>query len=298
MKKEVTIWSEGTRLAADLFVPDDIGGGERRPAILLCHGWGGPKAHLSQTYAPYFCKAGFVCVTFDYRGWFDSDSRLITMEKQPDVDEDGYMTVRAKPVREVVDPLDQNRDIHNVLDYMMGEDCIDTDHIGLWGSSFGGGHVVYVGGTDRRIKCIVSQVPGMGQREDLAGADQLVAAAQAVATKMSRGQIETVPLPEGQPEALKGAGDYRSMIRYFPRAAAKNIRVPILIIDQEKEEYGGRENSGLAAYEAVKDNTICKYHVFPGTHYDIYEKNYRASGTMAREWFLEHLMPRSTSEGG
>jgi hypothetical protein len=28
--------------------------------------------------------------------------------------------------------------------------------------------------------------------------------------------------------------------------------------------------------------TIVKYHVFPGTHYDFYEKNYRESGKMAR----------------
>jgi hypothetical protein len=70
--------------------------------------------------------------------------------------------------------------------------------------------------------------------------------------------------------------------------------VPTLIIDQEDEEYGGRENSGLAAKNAIPNTTIVKYHVFPGTHYDIYEKNYRESGQMARDWFTEHLMsPRS-----
>ncbi len=55
----------------------------------------------------------------------------------------------------------------------------------------------------------------------------------------------------------------------------------------------GRENSGLVADEAIKGNAICKYHVFPGTHYDIYEKNYKASADMARDWSLEHLMPAS-----
>lgn len=38
MKREVIIWSEGTRMAADLFLPDDLRDGEKRPAILLCHG--------------------------------------------------------------------------------------------------------------------------------------------------------------------------------------------------------------------------------------------------------------------
>lgn len=77
MKKEVTIWREGTRMAGDLFVPDDLHEGEKRPAILLCHGWAGPKSHLGATYAPYFCKGGFVCLTFDYRGWFESDARAV-----------------------------------------------------------------------------------------------------------------------------------------------------------------------------------------------------------------------------
>lgn len=86
-------------MAADLFVPDDRKPGQRLPAILLCHGWAGPKAHLSRTYAPYFCAGGFVCLTFDYRGWCESDARLVTMGEQPKADADGYLTVRAKPVR-------------------------------------------------------------------------------------------------------------------------------------------------------------------------------------------------------
>lgn len=290
MKKEISIWSEGTRLAADLFVPDNLTEGEKAPAILLCHGWAGPKSHLSATYAPYFCEAGFVCLTFDYRGWYESDSRLVTPEKQPEVDADGYMTVKAKPVREVVDPLDQNRDIHNILDFMMEEPIIDNNRIGLWGSSFGGGHVVYVGGTDHRIRTIVSQVPGMGSALDEAGFTEMPPEGQQVASAMSRGEVDIVPRPAGMPDSLLGAGDFRTMWRYLPRVAAANIKVPTLIIDQEEEEYGGRENSGLAAKEAIPQSTTVKYHVFPGSHYDIYEKNYLESAKMAREWFLEHLM--------
>jgi hypothetical protein len=109
---------------------------------------------------------------------------------------------------------------------------------------------------------------------------------------MARGEIDALPRPLEQPESLKGIGDFRTMWRYLPRVAAANIRVPTLIIDQEQEEYGGRENSGLAARNAIPPTNIVKYHVFPGTHYDIYEKNYRESGKMARDWFTEHLLPK------
>ena len=90
-------------------------------------------------------------------------------------------------------------------------------------------------------------------------------------------------------ESLQGIGDFRTMRRYHPRTAAANIKVPILILDQEEEEYGGRENSGLAALNALAEKTVQKYHVFPGTHYDIYNKNYKESADMALAWFQEHL---------
>lgn len=289
MKREITIYSEGTRLAADLFIPDDMKEGEKRPTVLLCHGWGGPKSHLNSTYAPHFCNAGLIACTFDYRGWFESDARLITMDAQPEADADGYIQVRAKKVRDIVDPIDQNRDIHSVIDYLLGLPEADRTRFGLWGSSFGGGHVVHVAGYDSRIKAVVSQVPGMGSPENEAPASAEPDPVEALATAMARGELDMVPRPPEQPESLQGIGDFRTMRRYHPRTAATRIRVPILILDQEEEEYGGRENSGLAALNALPRETIQKYHVFPGTHYDIYDKNYKESADMARDWFLEHL---------
>ena len=110
-----------------------------------------------------------------------------------------------------------------------------------------------------------------------------------IASAMGRGEVEIVPRPDGMPDSLKGTGDFRTMWRYLPRVSARNIKVPTLIIDQQEEEYGGCENSGLAAKKAIPETTIVKYHVFPGTHYDVYDKNYKESAKMARAWFVEHL---------
>src|SRR5215469_14137551 len=74
-RKLVTIWSEGSRLAAVLLTPAATPA--PRPAILLCHGWGGLKEHLISSYATPFAEAGFGCLAFDYRGWGESDGRLI-----------------------------------------------------------------------------------------------------------------------------------------------------------------------------------------------------------------------------
>jgi hypothetical protein len=34
----------------------------------------------------------------------------------------------------------------------------DADRIGIWGSSYSGGHVLVVGAIDRRVKCVAGQV--------------------------------------------------------------------------------------------------------------------------------------------
>ena len=75
-ERRVEIWSEGTRMVGDLYEPTDLEAGARTPAIVMSHGWGGTKEHLRR-YAPRFAQRGFVVLAFDYRGWGESDGRLV-----------------------------------------------------------------------------------------------------------------------------------------------------------------------------------------------------------------------------
>ena len=101
----VNIWSDGTRLSGNLFFPENMKEGSKLPAVILCHGWGGVRAHLNQAYAPYIAAAGYVVLTFDYRGWGDSDCRLILKQKMPEWDKNGEAVVRVQAVRALVDPV-------------------------------------------------------------------------------------------------------------------------------------------------------------------------------------------------
>ncbi len=94
--------------------------GEKRPAIVLCHGWGGKRSHLDFSYCTKFAKAGFIAMTFDYRGWGESDGVLVMPNgaKQPKPDENGMVDVKAKVVRRIVDPEWQNRDVKSALDFI------------------------------------------------------------------------------------------------------------------------------------------------------------------------------------
>src|SRR5262249_31108405 len=109
-----------------------------------------------------FAQAGYLVVAFDYRGWGESDSRLIAVGKLQK--KDGNFVAEVKEVREVVDPIDQTTDVLHAINCAVGEKRCDKDRIGLWGSSFSGGHVVYVAARDPRVKAFVSQVGAMDGR--------------------------------------------------------------------------------------------------------------------------------------
>ena len=88
MLKPVTFYSEGVKLAGDLFLPADIKPGERRAGIVLCHGYTGVRSIYLPDNARVLAEAGYVVQTFDYKGWGDSDgakTRLAPYSRVADV---------------------------------------------------------------------------------------------------------------------------------------------------------------------------------------------------------------------
>jgi uncharacterized protein len=79
--RKATIWSEGTRMAAQIFSPR-AAAEQKLPTIIMAHGWGGTAAML-RADALAFAKAGYLVVAFDYRGWGDSDARVILTGPAP-----------------------------------------------------------------------------------------------------------------------------------------------------------------------------------------------------------------------
>src|SRR6478752_773253 len=42
---------------------------------------------------------------------------------------------------------------------MESHPAVDADRIGVWGTSYAGGHAIVLGATDRRVRAVVAQVP-------------------------------------------------------------------------------------------------------------------------------------------
>ena len=284
--RPIHIWSDGTRMAGDLWLPPGFDKDGDWPAVLLTHGWGGVRYHLNERYAPKFAGAGFVVLTFDYRGWADSHSRLVIVGEQPQSEANGEMTVRARAIREVVDPKDQIRDIISALDYLSGEPGVDQERIGIWGTSYSGGHVIHVGARDDRVAAIVSQVgyQGVGGWNPDARRH-----ARQRAIDRARGTIDPIPQATDRIPNLNGTPDLAKMLDHRPIDLAPEVRVPTLIIDVTEEELFDHTANGRAVYDIIRLNAEADYVTFPGKHYSIYGRHLKASIDAAIAWFRKHL---------
>jgi acetyl esterase/lipase len=288
----VTIWSDGTRMAGDLYVPADLKAGERRAAILFCAGTAGTKKGNGALYARRFVKERFVVLAFDYRGWGECDCKLMMTEKMPQPEADGTVTVKAKPVRWQMDLADQTFDIRCALSFLAGETCVDAERMGLFGTSYGGGLVAWVAGNDPRPKCVVAQVPGMGGGRGPAALKY----AYELSVKQARGETEPVPFETGKPAGKMAT--YAQMrynpakgIGYSPVEAAAKITAPTMIVVAEKEDLMSNEENGKRAFEALQRNHVpSEYHVLPGIgHYGVYKESFAEATQLAAAWFHKHL---------
>ncbi len=280
-----TILSEGTRLAAEIFSPSDRDG-EKLPCILMAHGWGGTARGLRRD-ALVFAKAGYLAVTFDYRGWGNSDPRVILANPAPD-GRPGKFQAEVIAIREVVDPVEQGRDWLNALHWLQAEPRCDTQRIGVWGSSYSGGHALYAAAHDDRVKAVFSQVGGMDSRFVVAS-DDARARTLTEATQRARGQL---PYPEpGAIEvgALRGAPIRDKLMHYAPVELARQAsHAALMFVIAENEELFDNRDHAIKAHAAATG--VKKLVTLPGIkHYGIYREARERAQQLAVEWFDGHL---------
>ena len=140
--EEITFLSEGIRCKGDLFIPENCDSDNPRPAIVVGHGFSGVKEVL-KFHGQFFCDEGYVVLTIDYRTFGRS-------EGEP---------------RGQLFPLRQVEDYKNAITWLQQQSYVMADQIGIWGTSYGGGIVIQTAAFDRRVKCVVSQVPIMNSRK-------------------------------------------------------------------------------------------------------------------------------------
>jgi len=284
--RTVSIVSEGVRLHGEMFRPAAQPTG-KLPTIIMAHGWGGTASGF-RTDAVQLARAGFQVLTFDYRGWGESDSRVILTKPQPALPPGRKFTAEVEAVRGYVDPSEQAQDWFNVLNWAAADPSVDAGRIGIRGSSFSGGLVVHVAAHDARVKALVSQVGSIPSRTPPGTANPTAAFAQAQAARMARGEA-------GYPEpgvqvvgALIGAPIGDKLLRWTPGDDAANVTSAALFIIAENEELFDNRPNAILASTRVKGPA--KLVSLPGIkHYGVYGEKREEAVNLAIDWFRTHL---------
>ncbi|WP_156687607.1 alpha/beta hydrolase [Mycobacterium sp. Marseille-P9652] len=133
-RDDVEFTSGADRISAWLYRPAGDG---RAPLLVMAHGLGAVRTMRLDAYAERFSAAGYACLVFDYRNFGDSGG-------QP---------------RQLLDVGMQLADWAAAVSYARTLDAVDPDRIGLWGTSFGGGHVIATAARVPGIAAAVAQCP-------------------------------------------------------------------------------------------------------------------------------------------
>ena len=133
LRHDVAFNSSGEECRAWLFMPK----AKRPPLVILGHGLGATREYGLERFARRFADAGIAALVFTYRHFGDSGG-------QP---------------RQLLDIDRQLADWAAALAYARTLDEIDSSRIALWGTSFGGGHVLIAAARDGNVAAVVSQCP-------------------------------------------------------------------------------------------------------------------------------------------
>jgi uncharacterized protein len=273
------------------------------PCVVLQTGFSGVKEMATPDYAEVLQAAGLACLVYDHPGFGASDAL-------------------APTPRQEIDPWQQVRCIQDAITYAQSRPEVDADRIGLWGTSFAGGHAVVVAAIDRRVGAVVTQLPlisGARTFGDLipigarAGLEAAFAAERRA--RFAGADPTLIPVVADDPTAnaalsSPGAFEYFTQLARKTAPAWRNevtltsmelmrgyepgawIRLvaptPLLVVAAPADHLAdGREV--LAAYEdALQPKALV---TLPGGHFDQYSgANFERGAAATRDWFVDHLL--------
>jgi uncharacterized protein len=300
LKLEVRVPAEGgIELGAWLFLPERDG---PHAAITMARGFAGTKEHGLERFAEAFAAAGFVVLVHDHRNFGTSGGDL----------------------RGDIDPWRQIADWRRAISYLEQRPEVDPTRIGLWGTSYAGGHALVLVATDRRLRCVVAQVPTISgyeqglrrvspdatpalefafNEDERAGLRGEQPRRQAVvsgdpsvpAAYRSQDAIDFFlqPIPKGLWENEVTLRSTRAARMYEPGAWVSRVSpTPLLMVVASNDKVTVADLA-LAAYErALEPKRLA---LIPGGHFDPYLDQFRTAEAAATEWLREHLIQPVTS---
>ncbi|TSE00084.1 alpha/beta fold hydrolase [Skermania sp. ID1734] len=272
-RTDATFPSDDGTCGAWLYRPADSTG-STRPIIVMAHGLAGVKEMRLDAFAERFTAAGYACLVFDYR----------------------HFGASSGEPRNLLDVNSQLQDWKSAVAYARTLDGIDPDRVIVWGTSFGGGHVIITAAHDKRIAAAIAQCPftdGLASSFAIPPATSAkvtaLAAADAVGARLGRAPM-MVPTygPPGStslmsaPDCVAGVeaiiGDNPDaptevaarfalqLIKHFPGRYARDIECPVLFAICEPDTVAPSGPTQKYAAQAPKG----EIKLYDAGHFDIY----------------------------
>jgi uncharacterized protein len=295
-RRDIEFDADGVTLRGWLYSPDRASG--TSPTIVMAHGFSAVKEMYLDRYAEAFASAGLNALVYDNRNFGASD---------------------GEP-RQEIDPWAQVRDYRNAITYACQLPEVDPRRIGVWGSSYSGGHVLVVGAIDRRVRCVVSQVPlvsgsanitalvradfiaGFRAQFDTDRAARFAGQAPAKVPVVAEDPLAPSALPTPDSWAWftkthdERAPSWRNEVtlrtvemlsEYEPIAYIANIAPTPLLMIVARDDHLTPARLALGAYEEAREPK--RLVLLAGGHFDAYVDAFDASSGPAVAWFKEHL---------
>jgi fermentation-respiration switch protein FrsA (DUF1100 family) len=292
MREDISFNSHGLTCRGWLYRPE--GAPAKSPAIIVTHGFSCVKEQGLDEFARVFEARGFVVLVFDYR----------------------YLGASEGEPRGKIIPQEQHDDLRAALDWLSVQPFVDAERIGLWGTSYSGGNVLFFGGLDPRVKAVVAQVPAIDLAKSLshlAGREGFAAVLASLAadhTQRSAGKPAgeiAVTAPPGEPCVLPGAADawfkqdapnwvnrttlesVARMVEYVPASLIELIAPrPLLIIAAQNDALIPIADVRAAFARAGEPKKLIEYDC---AHFDVYpgERCHEQAAKDGADWFAAHL---------
>jgi fermentation-respiration switch protein FrsA (DUF1100 family) len=248
-------------------------GGGRTPCVVMAHGFGACKEGRLDAFAERFAAAGIAALVFDYRH---------------------FGTSTGEP-RQLIDVGRQHQDWQAAVAHARTLDGVDPERIALWGSSFSGGHVIWVAAHDDRVAAVVSQVPHASGPATLKASGPVRLSRMTLAGLRDQvaslfGRVHRMPIvgPPGTlaamtsddagtafPELYPDGYEFRNSIparillrfgSYSPGREAKKVLCPLLVIVGDDDTVTPPAPARKAVEKAPRGELLS----FGGRHFDIY----------------------------
>ena len=296
-RRDIEFDAEGVTLRGWHYPAGDAGTGGA-PTVVMAHGFSAVKEMYLDRFAEVFNAAGMNVVVFDNRNFGASD---------------------GEP-RQEIDPWDQVRDYRDAITYASTLPEVDAHRIGIWGSSYSGGHVLVVAAIDRRVKAVVCQVPLVSGHDNLRAlvrADFIAGFRQLFdADRLARfrgeppGMVPVVDADPLAPSALptpdswewftetgkSRAPAWRNEVtlrsvelftEYEPGTYLPWISPTPLLMLVARGDHLVPAELAIAAFDTAHEPK--KLVILPGGHFEAYTIGFDAASGHARDWLTEHL---------